>query len=95
MIDNLGGGMCDAGLVPSNVSAYTLRHTYAMTYLKENPGDLFGLAILFVHSSLDTTRIYGEPPEEQLAAQVDGCGRTRNTRRPVVTRRVSCSLGIV
>jgi site-specific recombinase XerD len=58
-------------LVPKHSSAHTFRHTFAMNYLQDNPGDLFGLATLLGHSSLDTTRIYGNPSEEQLAARLD------------------------
>ncbi len=63
---------CSArGLVPPDASAHTLRHTFAMFYLKDNPGDLVGLATLLGHSSLDTTRIYGQPTAEMLASRVD------------------------
>jgi site-specific recombinase XerD len=63
---------CSArGLVPSDASAHTLRHTFAMYYLKDNPGDLIGVATLLGHSSLDTTRIYGQPTTEMLASRVD------------------------
>ncbi len=63
---------CSArGLVPRDASAHTLRHTFAMFYLKDNPGDLIGLATLLGHSSLDTTRIYGQPTSEMLASRVD------------------------
>ncbi len=63
---------CSArGLVPPDASAHTLRHTFAMFYLKDNPRDLIGLATLLGHSSLDTTRIYGQPTSEMLASRVD------------------------
>jgi site-specific recombinase XerD len=39
----------------------TLRH----------PGDLVSLARLLGHSSLDTTKIYVQPTNEQLAENVD------------------------
>ncbi len=63
---------CSArGLVPPDASAHTLRHTFAMFYLKDNPGDLVGLATLLGHSSLDTTRIYAQHSAEYLASRVD------------------------
>ncbi len=63
---------CSArGLLPPDASAHTLRHTFAMFYLRGNPGDLIGLATLLGHSSLDTTRIYGQPSAEMLASRVD------------------------
>jgi site-specific recombinase XerD len=40
------------------VSAHTLRHTFALGYLKQNPGMLVELATLLGHESLDTTAIY-------------------------------------
>lgn len=71
MIDQLVHACAQRRLVPESTSAHTLRHTFAMNYLKDNPGDLIGLATLLGHSSLDTTRIYGQPTAEQLAARID------------------------
>lgn len=71
MIDHLVQSCAARKLVPPETSAHTLRHTFAMHYLKDNPGDLIGLANLLGHSSLDTTRIYGQPTSEQLAARVE------------------------
>lgn len=59
------------GLLPADASAHTLRHTFAAFYLKDNPGDLVGLATLLGHSSLDTTRIYGQPTAEMLTSRID------------------------
>jgi integrase/recombinase XerC len=53
------------------VSAHTLRHTFALGYLKQNPGKLVELATLLGHESLDTTAIYTLPSEEELAADVE------------------------
>ena len=39
------------------VSAHTLRHTFALGYLRDNPGKLVELASLLGHESLDTTAI--------------------------------------
>ena len=58
-------------LVPEDTSAHTLRHTFARSYLAQNPGDVVGLATLLGHSSLDTTRLYSQPSIEQLAKRVD------------------------
>ena len=71
VIDPLVRDCSTRGLVPPDASAHTLRHTFAMFYLKDNPGDLLGLATLLGHSSLDTTRIYGQPTTEMLASRVD------------------------
>jgi len=53
------------------VSAHTLRHTFALGYLKQNPGKLVELATLLGHESLDSTAIYSLPSEEELAAEVE------------------------
>lgn len=58
-------------LVPEETSAHALRHTFARSYLAQNPGDVVGLATLLGHSSLDTTRLYAEPSVEQLAQRVE------------------------
>jgi site-specific recombinase XerD len=43
----------------------------ATRYLAAHPGDLVGLARLLEHASLDTTGIYTQPTEEQLAQAVE------------------------
>lgn len=49
------------------VSAHTLRHTFALGYLRHNPGKLVDLANLLGHESLDTTAVYTQPSLEDLA----------------------------
>lgn len=44
---------------------------YATRYLATHPDDLIGLARLLGHSSLDATKIYVQPTEEELSARVD------------------------
>ena len=56
----------------SQVSAHTLRHTFAMAYLTHHPGDLAGLATILGHSSLDITRIYANPTTDQLRQRMEG-----------------------
>ena len=68
----IGGLVRQAGArVPQTTSAHTLRHTFARNYLSQYPGDIVGLAALLGHSSLDTTRLYGEPTVSQLAQRVE------------------------
>jgi integrase/recombinase XerC len=55
-----------------SVSPHTLRHTFALQYLKQNPGKLVELASLLGHDSLDTTAIYTRPSAEDLAADLEG-----------------------
>jgi len=68
VIDELVGS-CKG--LPGEVSAHWLRHTEAPRYLATHPGDLVGLARLLGHASLDTTSIYVQPTEEQLAQAVE------------------------
>jgi site-specific recombinase XerD len=53
------------------VSAHTLRHTFAIGYLRDNPGKLVELASLLGHESLDTTAIYTRPSRDELAADLE------------------------
>lgn len=53
------------------VSAHTLRHTFALGYLRNNPGKLVELASLLGHDSLDTTAIYTRPSRDDLAADLE------------------------
>ena len=52
-------------------SAHTLRHTFALNYLKQNPGKIVELAALLGHESLDTTAVYTRPSREDLAADLE------------------------
>jgi site-specific recombinase XerD len=64
--------LCAArNLLPADISPHDLRHTFAHRYLDEHSGDLVGLARLLGHSSLDTTAIYTQPSEEELAERVE------------------------
>jgi site-specific recombinase XerD len=49
------------------VSPHTLRHTFALHYLRQNPGKLVELASLLGHESLDTTALYSRPSIDDLA----------------------------
>ncbi|WP_420608316.1 tyrosine-type recombinase/integrase [Novosphingopyxis sp.] len=53
------------------VSAHTLRHTFALGYLRDNPGKLVELAGLLGHESLDTTAVYTRPSRDDLAADLE------------------------
>jgi len=58
-------------LLSGEVTAHCLRHTFATRYLKAHPADLVGLARLLGHNSLDTTKIYVQPTDLELAERVD------------------------
>ena len=60
-----------AHLTRVRVSPHTLRHSFALTYLKQNPGKLVELATLLGHDSLDTTALYTRPSTEDLAADLE------------------------
>lgn len=51
-------------------TAHTLRHTFALGYLRDNPGKLVELASLLGHESLDTTAVYTRPSRDDLAADL-------------------------
>lgn len=53
------------------VTPHTLRHTFSLNYLKQNPGKLVELATLLGHESLDTTAVYTRPSLEQLAKELE------------------------
>lgn len=53
------------------VSPHTLRHTFALHYLRQNPGKLIELANLLGHESLDATAIYTQPSREELADDLE------------------------
>lgn len=60
-----------AGITRLAVSAHTLRHTFAVNYLHQNPGKLIELASLLGHESLDTTALYARPSADELADDVE------------------------
>jgi site-specific recombinase XerD len=54
-----------AKIVRLRVTPHLLRHTFALNYLRQNPGKLVQLANLLGHESLDTTAIYTQPSGEE------------------------------
>jgi site-specific recombinase XerD len=57
-----------------NVTAHTLRHTFATQFLQANPGCLVELAMLMGHESIDTTAIYTKASKEKLAEHIERSG---------------------
>ena len=53
------------------VSAHTCRHSFALSFLRRNPGKLIELATLLGHESLDTTVVYLRASAEDLARAVE------------------------
>lgn len=60
-----------AGLAAQDVTAHTLRHTFATQYLEQNPGQLVELAALLGHADLNTTAIYTQPSFEAVARKLE------------------------
>ena len=56
------------------VSAHSMRHSFALRFLRRHPGKLVELAALLGHESLDTTAVYTRPSAEDLAADVEEGG---------------------
>jgi integrase/recombinase XerC len=50
---------------------HALRHTFAYSYLKQNPSDIVGLAQILGHSSINTTAIYTQNRLEDLQERVE------------------------
>ena len=61
-----------------NMSPHTLRHTFAINYLRSNPECLVELSVLLGHESLDTTAIYTTASKERLANTVENAGQYIN-----------------
>lgn len=57
--------------LPADATAHSLRHTFATRYLASHPGDLIGLAGILGHESLDTTRIYSKPSQDEIIKRVE------------------------
>jgi site-specific recombinase XerD len=60
-----------ANITRIKVSPHTLRHTFAINYLRQNPTNIVQLANLMGHESLDTTAIYTQPSMEDLTANLE------------------------
>lgn len=73
VINNLAG---KSGI--ENMSPHTLRHTFAINYLRSNPECLVELSALLGHESLDTTSIYTTASKERLANTVENAGQYIN-----------------
>lgn len=54
----------------THIHPHMLRHTFAARYLAANPGDMRGLASLLGHASINTTMVYTEPSQDDLAERV-------------------------
>jgi len=67
-----------ANITRINVTAHTLRHTFATQFLQANPGCLVELAMLMGHESIDTTAIYTKASKEKLAEHMERSGVSSN-----------------
>jgi integrase/recombinase XerC len=60
-----------ARLARSDVTAHSLRHTFALAWLRQHPGQLIELSQLLGHVSLDTTAVYTRASAADLARGVE------------------------
>lgn len=61
-----------------DMSPHTLRHTFAINYLRSNPECLVELSTILGHESLDTTSIYTIASKERLASTIESTGKYIN-----------------
>lgn len=71
MITTLVKSCAQRDLMPATTTAHSLRHTFATRYLATHAYDYVGLARLLGHSSLEATKIYVQPSEDELAERVE------------------------
>ncbi|MEI6188651.1 MAG: tyrosine-type recombinase/integrase [Alphaproteobacteria bacterium] len=57
-----------------NMSPHTLRHTFAINYLRSNPECLVELSTILGHESLDTTSVYTVASKERLTTTIETTG---------------------
>ena len=69
--NTISGLVRRAGLKRAGISAHSLRHTFALAWLRQHPGKLVELAQLLGHESLDTTAVYTRASTEDLARDVE------------------------
>jgi integrase/recombinase XerC len=60
-----------AGLTRPDITAHSLRHTFALAWLRQHPGQLIELSQLLGHESLDTTAVYTRASAADLARGVE------------------------
>jgi integrase len=60
-----------AGLAGSDITAHSLRHTFALAWLRQHPGQLVELSQLLGHESLDTMAVYTRASAADLARGVE------------------------
>jgi integrase len=60
-----------ARLARSDITAHSLRHTFALAWLRQHPGQLIELSQLLGHVSLDTTAVYTRASAADLARGVE------------------------
>ena len=58
-------------LIRSDITAHSLRHTFALAWLRQHPGQLIELSQLLGHESLDTTAVYTRASAADLARGVE------------------------
>jgi site-specific recombinase XerD len=59
------------GLMPAATTPHLLRHSFAHRYLKQNQGDLIGLARILGHEIPETTRVYLRLTADDLAQRME------------------------
>lgn len=71
MVEVLVNNCASRNAVPNDATPHSLRHTFATRYLARHPGDLVGLARLLGHNSIQTTQIYVQPTDADIAERIN------------------------
>jgi integrase/recombinase XerC len=68
-VDDVIAGICERAGLDEHVTAHTLRHTFGTVLVREGE-DIVTVAELMGHASIETTRLYSRPGDEDMERAV-------------------------
>lgn len=69
-VDDVIASICQRAGLDEHITAHTLRHTFGTTLVRAGE-DIVNVAALMGHASIETTRLYSQPSEEDMERAVD------------------------